>query len=28
VAQSPGYGKYQKQTDREIPIIRLTPLES
>jgi len=28
VAQSPGYAKYQKQTDREIPIIRLTPLES
>ncbi len=25
VAASPGYGAYQKQTDREIPIIRLVP---
>lgn len=24
-AASPGYGRYQKQTDREIPVFRLTP---
>lgn len=28
VAQAPGYGKYEKRTDRKIPVIRLTPLES
>ncbi len=26
VAQAPGYAAYQAKTDREIPIIRLTPL--
>lgn len=25
-AKAPGYGKYRKQTDREIPVIRLTPI--
>ena len=25
VALAPGYGKYGQQTDREIPIVRLTP---
>jgi deazaflavin-dependent oxidoreductase (nitroreductase family) len=25
-AASPGYGKYRKVTDREIPVIRLTPI--
>ena len=27
-AESPGYGKYRLQTDREIPVIRLTPIDS
>ncbi len=27
VARSPGYGPYTEKTDREIPIIRLTPRE-
>lgn len=26
VSQVPGYGKYEKTTDRQIPIIRLTPV--
>ncbi len=26
VSQFPGYGKYEKTTDRQIPIIRLTPV--
>ncbi len=26
VARSPGYAEYQTKTDREIPIVRLTPL--
>jgi deazaflavin-dependent oxidoreductase (nitroreductase family) len=25
VALAPGYGKYAEQTDREIPVVRLTP---
>jgi deazaflavin-dependent oxidoreductase (nitroreductase family) len=25
VALAPGYGKYEQQTDREIPVVRLTP---
>ena len=25
VALAPGYGKYERQTDREIPVVRLTP---
>lgn len=25
VALAPGYGKYEEQTDREIPVVRLTP---
>lgn len=25
VAMAPGYGKYEQQTDREIPVVRLTP---
>jgi deazaflavin-dependent oxidoreductase (nitroreductase family) len=25
--QSPGYGAYQEKTDREIPVVRLTPAE-
>jgi deazaflavin-dependent oxidoreductase (nitroreductase family) len=25
-ALAPGYGKYAQQTDREIPVVRLTPL--
>jgi deazaflavin-dependent oxidoreductase (nitroreductase family) len=28
VAVAPGYGKYRKVTDREIPVIRLTPHSS
>jgi len=28
VALSPGYAKYPQKTDREIPVIRLTPLQS
>jgi deazaflavin-dependent oxidoreductase (nitroreductase family) len=26
VSLAPGYGKYNEQTDREIPVVRLTPL--
>ena len=25
VALAPGYGKYERDTDREIPVVRLTP---
>ena len=25
VALAPGYGKYEHDTDREIPVVRLTP---
>jgi deazaflavin-dependent oxidoreductase (nitroreductase family) len=25
VAEAPGYGRYEQMTDREIPIVRLTP---
>jgi deazaflavin-dependent oxidoreductase (nitroreductase family) len=28
VAQAPGYADYQSKTDREIPIVRLTPEET
>jgi len=28
VALSPGYGRYQDQTDREIPVVRLTPVDT
>ena len=28
VALAPGYGKYEHETDREIPILRLTPLSA
>jgi deazaflavin-dependent oxidoreductase (nitroreductase family) len=27
VAVAPNYGKYQRHTDREIPVVRLTPAE-
>jgi deazaflavin-dependent oxidoreductase (nitroreductase family) len=27
VALAPGYGKYTQQTDREIPVVRLTPTD-
>lgn len=27
VSMAPGYGLYQLKTDREIPILRLTPLD-
>jgi deazaflavin-dependent oxidoreductase (nitroreductase family) len=27
VAAAPGYARYQSQTDREIPVVRLTPIE-